>query len=278
MALRWTITWLLLLICVACSACSSGDPQPEPTQVPINIAAIPSFLPLSEFPGSISGFDTTYGLITLIANEVCFDLDADIGLQIPDNVPLQVSIGVDDISESEFFVKVDDETGEVVYCFNPILGNGVYTLNIELMRGETTEIFSFEFQSDRPDPLRLREFPGEIIGLTRLTDNEISVLIAETEVRPVPIFRLSDEQLCVVVPNEIVVDAGARGMIDVALNGRLLTEQQILTEVMTDEYHFCFDPPETPGIYDLYLQLILVPGVPPRRVAYQGAFIVDEST
>jgi hypothetical protein len=267
--------FLFILILVACGGDST---TPQNTPVPVNEAALPQFRQLSEFPGSISGFDTAFGLIRLVSNEVCFDLENRVVTQTIDEIPLAVRIGVDEIADSAFFVKVDDETGEFAYCFNPILGNGVYTLNIELINSDSVEIYGFDFRSDRPNPLRLREFPGEVTGLTRLTDDEISDLITRIDERPVPIFRLSDTRICIIVANEIVLDVDARGMIEIALDGRILSEQQVFIEPMADAFRFCITAPDTPGVHNLYIQLTLTPGVSPRRVAYQGAFIVDEST
>ena len=273
MALKVALLTLLVLTLGACGS----DSDSQNTPIPVNEAALPQFRQLSEFPGSISGFDTTFGLIRLVSNEVCFDLENRVLTQAIGDIPLSVQIGAEEITDSAFFVKVDDETGELAYCFNPILGNGVYTINIELIAGDSIELYGFDFQSDRPNPLRLREFPGEVTGLTRLTDDEISDLITRIDERPVPVFRLSDTRICITVANEIVLDMDARGMIEIALNGRILSEEQVFAEPMTDAFRFCFDAPETPGVHNLYIQLTLTPSIPPRWVAYQGAFIVDES-
>lgn len=265
--------WLLLLS--ACGGRTIGDVELADERDSAQSGSISPFRELYQFPGNISGFVPVNGRYILSSQEVCLNIEQGVLDQTQES-PLVVTFANERLTFDAFVLEVDDELGIDSYCFNPIVGEGVYTIDIELIIDNNTELYTFNFNSNLPDPFRLLQYPNEFVGLTLITSEERQTL--PDTLPPSVRFRIdSNDMLCIPVAEGDVVGGEIVDNVSISLNGRLLDTSQLTYSFDGSFGEFCLNNTPDIGVYDLYILVNVVASVPPTRLAFQGEFIVLET-
>ena len=273
--------WHILVVLCVCGLSACGDDGRISATTtrelsPINLTEIAPFHELYEFPGSISGFVSNFTLFTLNSLEVCFNIDLGRINDESGEFPLVVSIANIDYVPEMFRVS-QTETADR-YCFNPLVQEGVYNINVELLLDSGLELYSWNFQSTLPQPFELSSFTGELSGLEWITGDMLAALDVEIE-RTVRHLIHAGVPICVEVADAEIIGGTVREQVQIALDNRLLSVSsgELTVGRTSDGERFCMTSVPQSGVHELYILMTTSPTFPPSQLAFVGEFLVVEA-
>ena len=231
---------------------------------------------MDEFPGSISGFVSNFTLFTLNSLEVCFNIDLGRINDESGEFPLVVSIANIDYAPEMFRVSQTETSDH--YCFNPLVQEGVYNINVELSLDSGLELYSWNFQSTLPQPFELSTFTGELSGLEWITGDMLAALEVELG-RNVRYLINAGTQMCIEVADDEIIGGTVREQVQIALDNRLLSVSsgELTVGRTSDGERFCITDVPRSGVHELYILMTTSPTFPPSQLAFVGEFLVVEA-